>query len=569
MYVALSFLPIVVILVMMIGFKQSSKLSLSVALVLTIAIALTTFNAASSEVFARVIYGFMSAFTILVIIFGAILILNTLKNSGAMDVINHGFDAVSTDRRVQVIIIGWAFGAFIEGAAGFGTPAALAAPLLVGLGFPALGAAMACLILNSSPVSYGAVGTPTNMIRTVVTDLKSGDVVLKGDALDAYTTAVTVDTAIIHSVGAMFIPFLVVMMVVKFFGKNKSFKDALPALPFCLLGSISFIIPYILIAKFNGLEVPSLVAGLISLAVLVLAAKYNILTPKDNWDFESPKLWPEEWKGAIQKNIGTEEAEVKKEKKDLKMSLFMAWLPYVLISIILVATRIPALGLKGILTNLQIKLPNFEGVANTSYAFQYLYVPGTIFIIVALLTVLLHGMKKEEVSDAWSRTFKQVGAAAIPLCAGIAMVELFKNIALDPSIQTIEIGGKPEAATMLRLMAAFFAKIAGDAYTLVAPLVGVLGAFFSGSNTVSNALFAPLQLETASMVGLPTEIIVSLQNAGGAIGNMICINNIVAVCATVGLLGKGESWLLTRDLLPAAIYTVAAIITAYVLMAVL
>ena len=124
------------------------------------------------------LYAFI-AFTLILIaiiqmaiIFGAILILNTLKQSGAMETINHGFRGVTTDRRNQVIIIGWLIGAFIEGPAGFGTPAALAAPLLVGLGFPSLAAAMSTLILNSSPVSFGAAGTPiADAMNAILSDL--------------------------------------------------------------------------------------------------------------------------------------------------------------------------------------------------------------------------------------------------------------------------------------------------------------------------------------------------------------------------------------------------------------
>ena len=218
MHTLLAFLPIIVILVMMIGFKLSSKLSLSVAMFLAIGIALSAFsvNADGTSVLAYVLLGFLKAFDILVIIFGAILILNTMKYSGAMQSINNGFTKISTDRRVQVLIIGWAFGAFIEGAAGFGTPAALAAPLLVGLGFPALSAALACLVLNSSPVSYGAVGTPTFGVQTTVKEL----VEKGGGNIDTYITTVSTNTAIIHSIGAIFIPFLVVMIMTKLFGKN-------------------------------------------------------------------------------------------------------------------------------------------------------------------------------------------------------------------------------------------------------------------------------------------------------------------------------------------------------------
>ncbi|WP_199919405.1 L-lactate permease [Helicobacter enhydrae] len=516
--IALAFLPIVLILVMMIGLKQSSRLSLSLALVVSIAVGSLVWQMDFTAISAYVLYGFLKAFDILVIVFGAILILNTLKFSGGMDTINSAFSAVSTDRRIQVLIIGWAFGAFIEGAAGFGTPAALAAPLLVGLGFPALAAAMSALILNSSPVSFGAVGTPTNGIQTAIGKL------LEAGGIDVanYMSEVTIITAGIHSVSAMIIPTLVVFLLVKFFGKNRSFADALPAIPFALFASVMFIIPYFLIAKYGGYEIPSLVGGLICLGILVLAAKIGFLTPKESWDFDHPSQWADAW-------IGAQKSEAQAHSK--KISLVMAWLPYLLISLILVITRIPEFGLKGQLTSLGIRFPEIFGVSNTAYKFAYAYLPGIIpFMLVAILTIFLHRMTAQEVKDAWKSTFKQVGAAVIPLCAGVAMVQLMVNSGNNPI----------HLDSMLKVMAQFFADISGHAYVVVAPLIGVLGAFFSGSNTVSNILFSPLQFEAANLVGLKTQVIMALQNIGGAAGNMICINNIVAACATVGLIGKGE-----------------------------
>ena len=342
MYTILSFLPIIIILVMMIGFKKSSKISLSTALFLAVLIALFFWKMNIINVAAYVLFGFLKAFDILVIVFGAILILNTLKFSGGMDSINHAFSSISKDRRVQVIIIGWAFGAFIEGASGFGTPAALAAPLLVGLGFPALAAAMSTLILNSSPVSFGAVGTPTNGIQTSIASL-----VDKGE-ISAYIQDVTVYTALIHSFGAMFIPTLVVFMLTKFFGKNKSFKDALPIIPFSIFASIVFIIPYLLIAKFGGYEIPSLIGGLVCLGILVLSAKVGFLTPKTVWDFEETSKWDSSW-------IGSQSAQ--KDYSNKNIHVFVAWVPYLIISLILVLTRIPEIGLKQKLVAMTLNFP--------------------------------------------------------------------------------------------------------------------------------------------------------------------------------------------------------------------
>lgn len=551
-YTVLAFLPIVLILVMMIGLKKSSALSLSLALSLSIAIALGFWKMDFTTVSAYTLFGFLNAFNILVIVFGAILILNTLKYSGGMDSINRAFNSISTDRRVQIIIIGWAFGAFIEGAAGFGTPAALAAPLLIGLGFPALAAAMGTLIMNSSPVSFGAVGTPTNGIKTSISQLV-------GSGIDGYMSKVTFLTAFIHSFSAMIIPTLVVFMLVKFFGKNKSFKDALPIIPFSIFSSVMFIIPYLLIAKYGGFEIPSLIGGLVCLGILVFSAKVGFLVPKQTWDFDESQKWPDFW-------VGSQKKEEPKEHK--KIGIFMAWLPYLLISLILVATRIPEFGLKDKLRSLTISFPAIFGVdkvevagqriaESTAFNFEYAYLPGIIpFILVAILTIFLHKMSGDEVKEAWSETFKQVGKAVIPLCAGVAMVKLMANT-----------GNNPEHLdSMLKMMAKFFADISGQAYVVVSPLVGVLGAFFSGSNTVSNLLFAPLQFEVAEILKLKTEVIMALQNIGGAAGNMICINNIVAVCATVGLIGKGEHRLLTYNILPCLLYCIITVSVAVFLL---
>ncbi|WP_199768136.1 MULTISPECIES: L-lactate permease [unclassified Helicobacter] len=542
LYTSLAFLPILVILILMIGFRQSSRLSLSIALILSIILALFAWDMKWVDISAYVLFGFLKAFDILTIIFGAILILNTLKYSGGMDAINRAFNNISTDRRVQVIIIGWAFSAFIEGAAGYGAPAALAAPLLVGLGFPALAAAMSTLIMNSSPVSFGAVGTPTNGIQITINSL------VGSDKIAPYMQEVTVITAFIHSVAAMIIPTLVVFLLVRIFGKNKNFKDALPILPFSLFASVVFVIPYLLIAKYGGFEIPSLIGGLVSLGILVLSAKVGFLTPKQSWDFDTKDRWPEYWIGSVKDNVslGTK-----------KINILLAWIPYLLISLILVLTRIPELGLKDYFSSLRVSFPEIFGVTNTAYSFVYGYLPGIVpFIPVAILTIFLHKMNFSEVKLAWSSTLKQVSLAIIPLFAGVAIVQLIINTGNNPK----------DLDSMLRLMAKFFADTSGHFYFIVSPLIGVLGAFFSGSNTVSNFLFAPLQFEAASLVGLKTQVIMALQNIGGAAGNMICINNIVAVCATVGLINKGEHRLLTYNILPCFLYCIIAITVAIFLL---
>ena len=173
-----------------------------------------------------------------------------------------------------------------------------------------------------------------------------------------------------------------------------------------------------------------------------------------------------------------------------------------------------------------------------------------MFIIVALITVAIHRMSGEVVKGAWADTGKQVSGAAVALLFGIATVNIFRytNVSVPDAMD----------GSMLYVMARGMADVAGRVYLAVAPLIGVLGAFMSGSNTVSNTLFTSLQFETATLVALPQVFIVALQNNGGAIGNMICVNNVVSACATTGTVGS-EGKLIRSNIIPCAIYCLVVV----------
>ncbi|MFT9496209.1 L-lactate permease [Anaerosolibacter sp.] len=542
MYAFMAFLPILLTIILMVGFNWAAKKALPISWLLASAIAIGVWKMNIHNVMAYSVFGVLKAVDVLIIVFGAILILNTLKQSGAMTTINNGFNGITKDRRIQAIIIGWMFGAFIEGAAGFGTPAALAGPLLVGLGFPPLAAAMVALIYNSTPVSFGAVGTPIfGAMSTIANNLQG----VNADP-ELFKMTMTKWIALSHGTVGIFIPLLGICMLTKFFGKEKSIKAGLEAAPFAIFAGLAFVVPYILIATIFGPELPSLVGAFIGLAIVVLAAKNGFLVPKKHWDFPDKSEWQEDWKSkADTGNVG-----------EAKMSLLKAWTPYILIAIILVVTRIPSFGLKALLTAQQIKIPNILGIENLNYGLQWAYLPGTIpFILVALITHVIHGMTGEQVKTAWSSTFKQLTGAAITLFAGIAMVQLMLNSGVNNA----------GLASMLTEMAKTAAGIAGSAYPFFAPFIGVLGAFMSGSNTVSNILFSSLQFETASILKMPQVLIVALQVIGGAVGNMICINNVVAVCATVGCEGN-EGKIIRRNAVPCFIYgiVVAVVVAALI-----
>ena len=322
MYALIAFIPIIVTVVLMVAFNWPAKRALPLAWILACVIAFAVWKMNVHDMAAYTITGFLSAFETLVIIFGAILIMNTLKRSGAMSAINGMFKGVTKDARILAIIIGWVFGAFIEGAAGFGTPAALAAPLLISVGFPPLAAAIVALICNSTPVCYGAVGTPTNTAFATVKDA----VAAGGADPDTWKMALTKWSAISMAVGAFFIVFVAVCVLVKLFGKNKSFKDALPCIPFIIFTVAVFDIIYLLIATFIGPELVSLVAAVITLFVSIGAAKAGFLQPKETWTFAPEETWDRSW-------LSTTEVP---EPKVSDMPLLKAFTPYIIIIAILV-----------------------------------------------------------------------------------------------------------------------------------------------------------------------------------------------------------------------------------------
>lgn len=531
MLAVLAFLPILLSIVLMTAFKKPAKIVLPIAFLLSAVLGIFVWKMSYVTVLAATIFGFLSSFEVLLVIFGAILIMNTQKYSGGMASINRGFMKISPDSRIQAIIISFMFGSFIEGAAGFGTPAALCAPLLISLGFPPLAAVVVSLICDSTAVSFGAVGTPVTVAVSQVADKTSAD----------FVGAVSTYVAIPHGIMGVFLPFLAVAVLTKVFGKEKSLKPAFSVLPFALLAGLSFSVPYVLIALFLGYEFPSILSGLIGLVITIFLAKKKILVPKNVWSFEN--------------------AVKEKEESDKKINLFLAWLPYVLIALILVITRVPALKIKDIInTNAQgiflINFPDILGIERMDFSLKWANIPGVIpFIPVAILTCFLHKMPKGKVKIAWRETFSQIGGASVALISGICLVQILK-------FSDINSSGLPN---MMVIMAETVSKTGKVIFAALSPVIGILGAFISGSNAVSNLLFTNLQFETAQNLGLPQAQIVASQIVGGAIGNIICINNIVAACATVGISGH-EGKIIKINILPTFFYTLVVVAVFFVLM---
>jgi len=542
MYAFFAFLPIILVIVLMAGLNWGSKRSLTCGWGVTVLITLFIWKIEPLRILGYSVFGLLKALDIIIIIFGAIVILNTLMQSGAMTSIKHGFSNITEDRRVQAIIIAWMFGAFIEGAAGFGTPAALAAPLLVGLGFPPLAAAMVALIMNSTPVAFGAVGSPIyGAINTLGPILNA-----RGINPELFTAALVKYSALTHTIVGTFLPLLAVAIMTGTFGRGHSAKPVLEIVPFAVFSGVVFTVPYYIAALFLGPELPSIIGGIVGILILITAVRNNFLVPKNIWKFPDVGEWDKSWLAIM--DSSSEGGE--------KMPLLLAWAPYVLIALLLVLTRIPNLGIRQILSTRGIDIPIGFGI-DKMYTLKWAYLPGIFpFMFIALITHLIHGMSLKQIKKAWISSFKQISGAALALFAGFAMVQLMLH-------SHINNNGLP---SMITVMAETMARTAGGLYVFVSPFIGVLGAFISGSNTVSNILFSSLQFETAALLNLPEILIITLQVVGGGIGNMICINNIVAVSATVGIIGMGGR-IIRKNAVPMVIYSIAVGLFIFILMA--
>ncbi len=535
---ALAVAPILVAALLLIGFRVPARTAMPIVYVIAAVIGGLIWRMPPAQLAAATVQGLFITFDILFIIFAAILLLNTLKHSGAVAAIRSGFTTISPDRRVQAVIITWLFGSFIEGASGFGTPAAIVAPLLVALGFPAMAAVMLGMMVQSTPVTFGAVGTP--IIVGARGGLDSPEVAAQlaasGLEMTEYLRIITANVVVVHAIVGTIMPLFMIMMMTRFFGANRSWTEGLSILPFALLGGVAFTVPYTLTGIYLGPEFPSMLGGLVGLGVVTTAARHGFLVPKDHWDFAPRSEWPKGW-------IGSFEAHVDAVEK--QMSTWRAWMPYVLVAVLLVLTRLPQLPFGAWLRTPAIRWPEIFGT-QVSAVTTPLYLPAAMLCVVAVLTIWLHGMAKGRFRAALGESTRTLIGAGFVLVFTVPMVRIYIN----SDVNALGIASMPIA------MADWVSANVGAVWPFFAPIIGALGAFIAGSNTVSNLMFALFQHGVATALGMSAAFIVALQAVGAAAGNMIAIHNVVAASATVGLLGQ-EGATLRRTIFPTIYYLAA------------
>ncbi|MFP9060175.1 L-lactate permease [Natrialbaceae archaeon A-chndr2] len=569
--VAFAAIPLLVVSVLLVGFLWPATRAMPIAWLSALLVAFVVWGMPVRWLAAATIEGIVIAIQILFIVFGALVLLYTMMRAGAFDVLNSGFAMISEDRRVQVVLVAFFLSTFIEGAAGFGAPAAVVAPLLLGLGFPALAAVVAALIGHIIAVTYGAVGTPIIVgIREPMASVFEINQAIEAEGLTATEFAVNVAAwaATYHLLVGFVMPLFAVGMVVYFFGDpaDRSIQPALAVVPLCLFAGLSFVVPYWLSAWFISAEFPSLVGSMVGAGITVAALRAGYFLPDDEWTFPDQDEWPDHWLGSIQpSDVNT----VLTRNHDI--SLARAWSPYVLLVVLLLLTRVydpfSALlrGEQVSLLGRQVSLVlgtvatgageftvglflfEWTNILGTSLetGVNFTYVPGTWLLVSAIAAVGVFGMNRRQVGEAWVGAGSKLLAPLIALVFVLAMAQVM-----------LQSGSHADGLdSMIVVLGTATANAFGPAYPMVAALIGALGAALVGSNTVSNITFGPFQFVAAERLGLSRELIVGAQTVGGAIGNLVAIHNVVAALATVGLIGE-EGRVIRLNLIPLVYYTV-------------
>ena len=524
----IAILPIAFLIYVMTKKKSwPSHISLPFAAILVYVLVLVHSRLDPNLVNATVVNGTLSALTPISIIWGAILLSLTMRRSGAERIIGEWLKEVSANPVAQLMIVGWAFPFMTEGASGFGTPAAIAAPLLVGLGFGAVRVTILTLVMNAVPATFGAVGTPMWFGFSQV-PLSASDIF-----------SVSWKSALVHSVAALFIPIIALRFAV-------GWAEIRQNLLFVYLSILSCVLPSLALSRFTY-EFPSLIGGAIGLCLSVLMAKYQVGLARTD---------------AV-KEVATFDPPSKNHER------LRAFAPYLMLIAILVVTRVrflplrawlnaesPALTLDwGSLGKFSVSAAlvfRLDSIFGTSSAWNYnaLFVPALIpFVVVVLLSIALLRIDRDAMGRVVADTTNRLHGPTVTLVGALVMVQL------------MTLGGD-RAQTMI--IGRTFATMTGRSWPFFAPLLGALGAFFAGSATVSNLTFAGIQDSIARTLGFDRTSILALQSVGAAMGNMVAISNIVAVTSILNLVNQ-DGFVLKQTVIPLVVYGLIAGISGLIL----
>lgn len=483
-----SAIPVMLIFILLIrkmkGY-QASLLTLISALAITTLVNKMPLSLSLPSALQGALYGL---FPICWIIITAVFLFNLTVHSGHFEIIKKFMATITPDRRLQALLIAFSFGAFLEGAAGFGAPVAISGALLVGLGFNPLYAAGICLIANTAPVAFGSVGTPIIMASRM-SDIP--------------------DLAISQMVGRT-LPILSLVLPLYLVVLMSGWKKSMEVMPAIIVSGFSFAFFQWFTANYMGPMLPDVLAGLASILSLMILLKY--WKPKSIWKFKEEP-----------------EQTVVIENQYSKSEIFRAWAPFIIMTLIIVAWGMPSVksalnaigfvkfAIPGLADN--ILKPDGTPLIIKPFEFNYLSAPGTAVLIASLISIPLIGLTYKQGAVLFLATLKQLMYPIITVATvvGFAFVANYSGMSV----------------TMATALAG-----TGALFPFFSPMLGWLGVFLTGSDTSSNALFCKLQSSSAEAIGVDPVITVSANASGGVTGKMISPQSIAIGAAAVGLVGK-------------------------------
>ncbi|MEG0447524.1 MAG: L-lactate permease [Comamonas sp.] len=473
----------------------------TITVILSLAVALLFYRMPVANALAAGVYGFFyGLWPIAWIIVAAVFLYKVSVKTGQFDIIRSSILSVTEDQRLQLILVGFCFGAFLEGAAGFGAPVAITAALLVGLGFKPLYAAGLCLIGNTAPVAFGAMGIPV-----IVAGQVSG-----------------IDPMAISQMAGRQLPFMTIIVLFWLMAIMDGWRGVKETWPAVLVGGGSFALTQFLTANYIGPELPDITSAIVALVTLTTFLKF--WQPKRIFRFETEP-------GSVKTHTAA----------PIKLTagvVFKAWSPFIILTAMVTIWSLKpfkalfAAGGALSSTVFNIPVPMLHNLVQKMspvvaaptpygavYSFNWLSATGTAIVIAAVLAILYLRLKPAVALKTLGETFKEL---ALPIYS-IGMVLAFAFIANYSGLST----------TLAMALAH-----TGKAFAFFSPFLGWIGVFLTGSDTSANALFGALQATTAAQLGLPEVLAVTANTTGGVTGKMISPQSIAIACAAVGLAGK-------------------------------
>ena len=488
-------IPIVFYLVALAGLKVkgwlTGLLTLLVAIVIAILFFKMPFQFAAFSTLHGMVYGVMP---IGWIILTSVFLYKMTVKTGHFDIIRDSITSLTDDRRIQALIIAFSFGAFLEGAAGFGAPVAITASLLVGLGFRPLYAAGVCLIANTAPVAFGAVGAPVTAMDGLTT-------YANGSPIAAAEIAAMIGRQL--PLVSIFIPFYLVLIMA-------GFKKTLEVWPALLVSGGSFAIAQFVSSNFMGEQLPDILSSLVSLISMVILLQF--WKPKTTWRF------------ADEKEVDENTAHPKHSLKEV----LVAWSPFVVLTFVIFMWTMKSSKafVKTIALNPKVPFIHNNIISSVSgkeiaavFKLDLVGSIGTAILVAALISKFIIKISWKDAGATFVQTFSEVKIALLTISFVVGFAYIMNASGMSNTL------GYALAAT-------------GAAFKVLSPALGWIGVFITGSDTSANLLFAKLQQVTASKVGMDPLLAVAANASGGVVGKMISPQSIAVAAAAVGLVGK-------------------------------